>query len=178
MIKIQYQKEFNTLFSILMRAIDEFHKEDSYLLEIDVSEQCICGRLAYHLQQCLKRTCYSDYFVDCEYNRGMQSKECNVKKIDDKNIRLDIAVHKRKYISDEGGFKNLMCIEMKKASAKKQYKEADKERLLVLTRGCYGFHYKLGAFIVADKNKLSIENLYSALSVNEWDTEVKTKKNF
>lgn len=80
-IKSAHVQEFEELLMIFNKALRSFHRHDHYLLKIDVSEQCLCGRLAHHLQNALVGTEYERYDVDCEYNRGMQAKDDGVKKI-------------------------------------------------------------------------------------------------
>lgn len=171
-IKAENRQEFEELLMIFNKALRSFHNHDRYLLKIDVSEQCLCGRLAYHLQNALFGTKYEQYDVDCEYNRGMQAKDDGVKKIEGGCVRLDIAVHKRHYDSRNHCYWNLMCLEMKKKKGKKESIEADKKRLQQLTRGVYGFSYKAAFFVVADKEHLAVENVYSSLTEDDWDTEV------
>lgn len=54
--------------SILSRvgcSIEQLLKQDAYLLETDLAERTICGRLAMYLQQH-----FPDFDVDVEYNRN------------------------------------------------------------------------------------------------------------
>ena len=171
-IKPEHEREFGELLGIFDKALRSFHYHDRYLLKIDVSEQCLCGRLAYHLQNALAGTEYESYDVDCEYNRGMQAKDGSVKKVDGGCVRLDIAVHKRHYDHQNHCYWNLMCVEMKKRNGRKQAIEDDKGRLLQLTRKVYGFGYKAAFFVVADKENLKVENVYSSLSEDNWNTEI------
>ena len=57
-IKPEHEREFEELLGIFDKALCSFHHHDRYLLKIDVSEQCLCGRLAYHLQNALAGTEY------------------------------------------------------------------------------------------------------------------------
>lgn len=173
-IPIDERETIRGLISILEKAITDFEATDRDLLEIDVSEQCMCARLAYHLQRELENSEYSDYIVDCEYNRGMEKVDDSIKKHQGKNVRLDIAVHKRPYDQGNECYHNLMCIEMKKSDSSRKKRDKDRERLLEMTQICHGFQFALAAFIIADKNHLNIANLYSREAGYGFETELTT----
>lgn len=105
--------------------------------------------------------------MDVEYNRGYQKKDHHIKSLYDKNIILDIAVHKRPY-DENTGYDNLVCIEMKKKNGSRSIAglEDDQERLRALTSDLYGFGYRIGFMILVvmdEKNeeyKLEISNVY------------------
>ena len=101
------------LKSIVGRAIETFNSQETYLIENDLSERCICSRFAMHLTKALQDSKYRDYVVDVEFNRGANGKENGKKKIDEHYITIDLIVHKRG-VNHQGGFINLICIEMKK----------------------------------------------------------------
>ena len=61
--------------SILEAAINKFNENDEYLIKNDLSERCICSRLAFYLQQILMTSIYNEYIVDVEYNRGAKGKD-------------------------------------------------------------------------------------------------------
>lgn len=166
------EKDFDGLLCLLKSALDSFHEVDSFLCRNDVSEQCICARLAYHIQQALIGTPYSNFIADCEYNRGMAKNDAALKKIDGGNVRLDIAVHVREFDEECDRYWNLMCIEMKKRSQPESEKEADRERLNKLCEKSYGFLFPLSVFILIDKNGLTVENVYSSLSEDRVNTEI------
>lgn len=148
---ICYNKIMDEIRKILESALDRFNDSEEYLLENDLSERCICGRLAYHIQQTLLTTVYSDYIVDVEYNRSAKGKEKSPKVLHDKKIVVDLIVHKRGY-SEYIGFDNLFCIEMKKSNSRYRLTE-DKRRLREMTDYEYGFNYKRGYMIIADMNR-------------------------
>ena len=101
--------------NILETAINKFNENDIYLIENDLSERCICSRLAFYIQQTLMTSRYSKYgyIVDVEYNRGAKGIEKSSKVLHDKKIVVDLVVHKRGY-SEYNGCGNLFCVEMKK----------------------------------------------------------------
>lgn len=154
--------EVKRLLQILKKAVDTFNEKEIFILKNGHSEQCLCGRLAYHLQQVILSTeDYSDYIVDVEYNRGMQGIDKEVKSIGTGPCRLDIAAHKRDYDSSKGGYDNLIAIEVKKQYQSEEKKQKDRNRLQILTNDKGRFHFKLGALIIANNERLEVSNLYS-----------------
>lgn len=85
----------NILRTIVDEAISSFNELDSYLIENDLSERCICARFALHLTKALENISYNNYVVDVEYNRGAYGKEDGIKKMDGNPITVDLIVHKR-----------------------------------------------------------------------------------
>lgn len=146
------------------KAINDFNDHEEYIISRDLSERCICAKFALYLERSIASTEFSEYTVDVEYNRGSCGNEYAAKKLQGRNIVVDLIVHKRGY-SEEYGFDNLICIEMKKA-----YKHpdmfSDKERLSIMTDQSLGFGYKAGFMIVAVANerlsehKLQIESSF------------------
>lgn len=148
-----------TLKGIVQNAILSFNRSERYLIRNDLSERCICARFAMHLTEALKGTEYSDYLVDVEYNRGMDGHERAAKRIENAPITVDLIVHKRG-IHCRWGFDNLICVEMKKTTDRRGYKD-DEVRLMAMTDSAHGFHYKLGVMLAVDMvgNKLRIKSL-------------------
>lgn len=70
--------------NILETSINEFNQHDEYLIENDLSERCICSRLAFYIQQTLITSHFNDYTVDVEYNRGAKGKDKSPKVLHDK----------------------------------------------------------------------------------------------
>lgn len=144
--------------NILETAISKLNENDVYLIENDLSERCICSRLAFYIQQTLMTSRFSEYIVDVEYNRGAKGIEKSPKVLHDKKIVVDLIVHKRGYFEDYG-FDNLFCIEMKKSNNRYGYNN-DKARLKDMTDYEYGYNYKYGYMVVVDmkRKKLIIES--------------------
>lgn len=98
----------------VLRALNKFLDADVYLLRVDANERSITHRLAMYLQEE-----FSDWDVDCEYNRdGNDPKElllpvtdASERDTDAQTVYPDIIVHKR------GQQKNLLVIEAKKTSS-------------------------------------------------------------
>ena len=154
----------NVLLRCVEEALDKFNENESYLIEHDVSERCICAKFATYLQKKLSNTQYKDYDVDVEYNRGYKGDAYAAKMMHGRRIVTDLIVHKREK-NEEGEYDNLICIEMKK-----EYKHldmsSDKLRLEVMTDINRGFFYKLGLMVVARKSQeahicgLYIDSIY------------------
>ncbi len=138
---------------ILETAINKFNENDAYLIENDLSERCICSRLAFYMQQTLMTSRFSEYTVDVEYNRGVKGRDKSPKVLRDKKIVVDLIVHKRGR-SKFYGFDNLFCVEMKKSNSRYGYND-DKARLKDMTNYDFGYNYKSGYMVIADmKNKV------------------------
>lgn len=156
--------EQKQIFDIVLKSIDNFNLNEQYLISRDVSERCICAKFAIYLEKSILDSQFSEYVVDVEYNRGNKGNEYAAKMLHGRKIVVDLIVHKRGY-SEESGFNNLICIEMKK-SYKQSDLTSDKERLKILTDINYGFCYQAGFMIVAYADKklddygLRIESKY------------------
>lgn len=96
-------------------AIDALFAVDGYLLSVDSSERSISHRLAVHLAKQ-----FTDYDVDCEYNRdGFDVKRLQLaqRPVNDNDIEAvtafpDIIVHRRGTNQH-----NLLVVKMKKGSS-------------------------------------------------------------
>lgn len=145
----------NRLLEIVNDTLQDFNEHEQYLITNDLSERCICSKLASYLEKHLYGSEFSDYSVDVEYNRGNNNNERSIKRLDNKNIVVDIIVHKRS-CDTTYGFDNLVCIEMKK-----EYKNSDLnsdiERLEKMTDYNYGFNYDVGLMLLVRNNKKTME---------------------
>ena len=135
------------LRAIVQNTINYFNQNETYLISRDVSERCICSKLASYLEKAINGTEYSEYSVDVEYNRGLEERD--PKSLGGKKIVVDIIVHKR---GRQYGSGNLICIEMKKGY-KHPWLAPDKDRLSKLTSREYGYHYSAGFMILAEADK-------------------------
>ena len=140
-------------------AINQFNSLECYLLEKGLSERCICAKFATYLEKALSNTRYYDYIVDVEYNRGMGGNECAKKKLDGRDATVDLIVHKRGYDRENGGFDNLICIEMKKRGGERHLKD-DKKRLKTMTDSESGFNYRIGFMLIARKRGIVIDETF------------------
>ena len=156
--------EQKQIFDIVLKSIDNFNLNEQYLISRDVSERCICAKFANYLEKSILDSQFSEYVVDVEYNRGSKGNEYAAKMLHGKNIVVDLIVHKRGF-SEEIGFNNLICIEMKKGY-KRVSLASDKNRLRILTDDKLGFCYQAGYMLVAYADKklddygLRIESKY------------------
>ena len=141
----------NQILEMVNNVLQEFNENEKYLIVNDLSERCICSKLASYFDRYLPRSEFSDYSVDVEYNRGNNDNERAIKRLDNKNIVVDIIIHKRG-CDTTYGFGNLVCMEMKK-----EYKHADIsgdiERLQKMTDYSYGFNYELGVMLLVRKSR-------------------------
>jgi hypothetical protein len=106
------------LKTIVESAVNTLMNQDSKLLENDSHEISIAFRLGLYLNEAFKNTSYN---IDLEYNRLLDTK--NPKKLNGKNVRPDIIIHKRETDKD-----NLLVIEIKKSS-NSQGQENDREKI-------------------------------------------------
>lgn len=147
------------LKNIVEIAIGRFNASENYLLDKDLSERCICAKFAMYLEKALVNTQYSDYIVDVEYNRGMAGNEYAKKRLYGRDAIVDLIVHKRGYNAENGGFDNLICIEMKKRGGEKHL-EDDKNRLQTMTDSHCGFNYRIGFMLIAKKSGIVINEIF------------------
>ena len=107
------------------------------MFQTQVSERTLCGALMIEIHEKLKRTKFSDYFVDVEYNRNIGGKLKTSKKttkgLDEQivTINCDLIVHSRgqNVLRDK-----LIALEMKKSTGRKVDKDKDRNRLECLTK--------------------------------------------
>lgn len=149
----------------------------------DVSERNLCGRLAYYLEDLLRKYDLKGYYADPEYNR---KQEGQVKTMLDDNLTVvsiscDVVVHSRGENIEQD---NLIAIEMKKCNRPQNEKESDKNRLRALTKDSYDgvwsydgkthpdhvCGYALGFYIEIDKDdrECHIEMYSKGNKTNQW----------
>lgn len=151
---------FDEIKKLVENAISEFNAKENYLIRANLSERCICAKFANYLERELCKTIYKDYNVDVEYNRDSHDSQYAKKMIGDvKSATVDLIVHKRH--TNE----NLICIEMKKSS-KARFLINDKKRLAIMTRE--HFNYIIGFMLVAENEKLSINEVFYNNSKNSF----------
>ena len=131
----------------LKRALKNFYKKESLLVEYKVAERALTHKLAEYLQKL-----FHDYNVDCEYNKVGNGDSKRVSALMDANsdcphncnecpankcvIFPDIIVHKR------GTDENILVIEAK-TSWSRQSSENDHKKLIAL-RKANEYHYQMG----------------------------------
>ena len=126
------------------RAYQMLIEKDGYLLKVDANERSITHRLAIHLE-----SVFSEYDVDCEYNRdGIDPKRLHRIKenidSDDTNgttVYPDIIIHHR------GEKCNFIVIEAKKISNRDK---SDKEKLAIYKKELFYDHAYFVKFPVGE----------------------------
>src|SRR3989304_9374327 len=93
-------------------CVNKLYNEDSYLFESGVCERCLMFRLAHYLQ-----ANFSDYFVDCEFNKMGFNEYKHIDKVELnslgnelKRMFADIIIHKRNSNVED----NYVCLEIKR----------------------------------------------------------------
>lgn len=136
--------ERNILEEAIKRALNQLYKNDSYLLEHNLHEQCIAFRLGLYLYEELKRCGFSDYDLDAEYDKNMDRKKWL--KSWPKGARPDFILHKR----GENIPTNILIIELKKGKRPRVTKK-DEEKIKEFMK--YPYKYCYGATILLSPNK-------------------------
>jgi len=139
-------------------AIDTVLLKDKYLLHYNVSERAITHKLAEYLQPL-----FSDFNVDCEYNRDIDniinqrklleiSEDEMLKMARDKiredetySVYPDIIIHTR-----DNNENNHLVIEVKKTQNNKKDKKFD---YLKLEKFTTQYRYRLGAYLEFETGK-------------------------
>lgn len=152
-----YELEFEEIKKKVLDSINELYFKDYYIIDNDVNERSITHKLAIYLQNQ-----FTDYDIDCEYNRNMKSpKEIVFIETSKKGkVFPDIIVHKRGEDSN-----NLIVFEIKKCkndNANDKYLETKKhdiEKLkgYVNNNDEVSLNYKYGFFLEIHKNFFNIE---------------------
>jgi len=123
-------------------ALSMLLKNDAFLLEHDVNERSISHKLAEYLQQL-----FSDYHVDCEYNKNNEMPKYinnfwNKVKIKDPLVYPDINVHLRNTNI------NVLVIEIKKSTNKDlEERDFDLVKLKAYLSKGDEYCYQFGVFV-------------------------------
>lgn len=154
-------KDINRL---IITSLYDFLSVDSSLINDDISERCLCGRLAISFERRLRYFGFNGYYADVEYNRKQEGELKSI--IDEQsvvtNVTTDLIIHSRgKFIKND----NLIAIEMAKTNKSTSDFQKDRKRLRILTK-CndiwpYGSNvhpehvcgYRKGLYITVDRNK-------------------------
>ena len=160
--------EFNEVERRLTAGLEAFQREDTYLLEHDLSERCIAARLAMHLQ-----FTFPEYSVDVEYNRAgdipkrLKLPDNCANSVDDHGQALvlpDIIVHRRGLSGP-----NILGIELKKVGDRRG-SECDRKRIRALRKH---LRYEYGVLL-----ECSTGCLYQhGIKVREWFRQISTRSN-
>lgn len=144
------------LKAMFLTANRSFIENHASLLKRELSERCLCGALMCELNRQLEKNACNNYYADIEFNRAFENTINNVKHLPDeegitKRVFPDIIVHSRGKVTPD----NLLALEMKKSTARREAKERDKNRLSLLTSS-YPYKYKLGVYYEINPKKRQI----------------------
>lgn len=144
------------LKAMFLEANRAFLENHVILIRRKISERCLCGALMYELNKQLEKNAYNNYYADIEFNRAFENTINNVKHLPDeegtpKRVFPDVIVHSRGKVTPD----NLLALEMKKSTARREAKERDKNRLSLLTSS-YPYKYKLGVYYEINNKRRQI----------------------
>lgn len=147
---------YQNLKDFFWEANRAFIEKDYVLLDEELSERCLCGALMHELNKQLEKNGCNNYYADIEFNRAFENTINNVKHLPDeegtpKRVFPDIIVHSRGKVTPD----NLLALEMKKSTARREAKERDKNRLNLLTSS-YPYKYKLGVYYEINNKRRQI----------------------
>ena len=133
------------------RAIKQLFQNEGTLFYVDANERSLTHKLAEYLQRE-----FSDFNVDCEYNRRgtevkrlpMNGMSCSPDDQDAVTVYPDIIIHKR------GIQDNLLVIEVKKSNSGRS-NSFDKKKLCYFTSD-RDYLYRFGLFLSLDMEKRRI----------------------
>ncbi len=142
------------LMKLFEEALHEFLGRERNNIIANISERNLCGRLMLYLDAARLRYELTDYYTDTEYNRNLGDiKRIRHSPTEFNIITCNLILHSRGQRDD-----NLIAIEMKKKIHPTASKNADRMRLVALTRPrdaarrlsrrqdhVYGYH--LGLFL-------------------------------
>ena len=128
-------EDYKLLKEIFIQANENFLKNELELIITNVSETSLCGALKAHMEKQIQDDKFDGYHIDIEYNRN----NGNIKTIIDDgckvlSVKCDYILHSRGHHVEQD---NLLALEMKKAYRRKQEKDADRNRLIALTKSTY-----------------------------------------
>jgi hypothetical protein len=133
-------KNYDEIVTLFERANGAFLEAEQSLFRSQVAEQTLCSALALHLKALVPQDkSLSGYHADVEYNRNMGSVKTVKKTIMDVDeqiisIKCDLILHSRGKCPEQD---NLIALEMKKSKASRSKKQADRDRLMILTRDSF-----------------------------------------
>ena len=141
------------------QSISQLLKDDFFLLQIDANERAISHRLGIYLQ-----SLFSDWHVDCEYNRNLdqpkrleqyeeffdeEQQVWNIAETDPITVFPDIIIHER------GERNNLLVMEIKKTTSKVS-SDFDYMKLREF-KSQYGYSYALFLELITGRNEYGVE---------------------
>ena len=133
-------KDYDSLKSIVARALDILYEKDGSIIKRQLHEQCVVFRFGLYFRDLLLDTEFSCYDLDAEYNKDgddLKRLECKPQ-----GFRPDIILHKR-----ESNSHNILVLEFKYEQNDSKVEE-DIKKIKELTHKNGKYRYKLGASII------------------------------
>ena len=153
------------IIDLFKKGLNDLLEMDRSLIDLGISEQCICARLAFHLENRLRNydkenssSIFTGYYVDVEFNKMFGNSPKNVYYDDTgHSVRCALLIHSRGLESQD----NLLWLEMKKESNKFQ-NESDRKRVQSVTKreaGNEDFvnNTLLGIYLTLNKSSFNVE---------------------
>ena len=132
------------LDSAIRSALNILYKEDSYLIEHHLHEQCIAFRFGLYLYKELQLCGFSDYNLDAEYDKNMDRQKWL--KSWSNGARPDFVLHKR----GANAHTNILIIELKKGKRPK-VTQRDERKIKEFMKSPYNYCY--GVIVLLSPNK-------------------------
>ena len=142
------EQEKLILDGAIRSALNILYKEDPYLIEHHLHEQCIAFRFGLYLYKELQLCGFSDYNLDAEYDKNMDRKKWL--KSWPKGARPDFILHKR----GDNMPTNILIIELKKGKRPRVTKK-DENKIKEFMKYPYGYCY--GATILISPNEYKLK---------------------
>lgn len=133
-------KTYEELVTLFENANRAFLLAEHGLFRTRVAERTLCGALMLHIHDIIKEDdSYVGYYTDVEYNRNRGGIKTIRKTIRGQHeeiitINCDLILHSRGENMEQD---NLIAIEMKKSTRRTDEKQADRERLMALTKDSF-----------------------------------------
>ena len=133
-------KTYEELVTLFENANRAFLLAERDLFRTEVSERTLCGALMLHIHDIIKEDdSYVGYYTDVEYNRnrgGIKTIRKTIQGMHEEiiTINCDLILHSRGEKVEQD---NLIAIEMKKSTRRRKDKQADRERLMALTKDSF-----------------------------------------
>ena len=134
-------KSYEEMISLFEDANSELLNRDLSLFESEASERTLCGALMLHMHDLIHDDpSFEGYYTDVEYNRnkggGLKTIKKTVQGVNSVSVTIncDLILHSRgEHIEQD----NLIAIEMKKSTRPRDSKNADRQRLIALTKDSF-----------------------------------------
>ena len=158
-----YMPDDIQLAKAILGAFSKLYNYDKYLIinkpdasedtvgsNHHVGERAIVFRFAYYLQKILdEHKLYSDYNLDCEYNRNGDKPKHIISL--DKNVYPDLIIHKR------GETNNLLVMEFKTYWNTDQENDIQKIKAFLDSQEKESYNYKYGIAVLIEKEKVNLK---------------------